>query len=259
MSQQRNTNFIWLKLITFLFAGLWVHGAMAYIHPPSTGASHDLEEAAQAMHDYLHDNYASTYGAHDFEEAAHELHNALHDWSEGNANESRVATQLKNTMVAWKEFRQQIKGSRLLHTDDTVKQLFRNTQKTYKQVRFLLQKASSLAFIPSDTPGASHELEEASTELHDYLHDNYDSTFGAHDFEEASHALHDGLHNWSLGQVSEDEVADLFDATKGSWVYFEYQLGKAGLKHGPDGGLNMLYRNAKNAFKRVSHLLRKVD
>ena len=69
--------------------------AQAHIDPSAPSASHELEEAAHEIHEYLHDNYGSSFGAHGLEDAAVVLHDDLHDWSNGNLPESFIAVDWK--------------------------------------------------------------------------------------------------------------------------------------------------------------------
>lgn len=246
-------------LAALTFSCLWSQSTVAYIHAPTVSSSHELEEHTVILHDYLHDNYDSTYGAHDLEEAADALHEALHLWSEGSATETQVGTELVSISQAWKEFKSQIKSSELLSSDDALNELFKDTRGVFREVSFLLRKSSDLDYIKDEAPETSHELEEASVILHDYLHDNYESTYGAHDLEDASHSLHEALHNWSLGMETEDTVADLFDVVNGAWKYFGYQIDEAGLSKGLDSTLNQLVRETRHAVKEVKSLLRKAD
>ncbi|GEM_PF-1375754 len=246
-------------LAAFTVFCLWSQSASAYIHAPSVSVSHELEKHTVILHDYLHDHYESTFGAHELEEAAEALHEALHMWSEGSNTETQVGAALRATSDAWRDFRNQIRPSGLLSSDDTLKAFYRDTRGAFREIRFLLHKASALDSIPDEAPSASHELEEAVHELHEFLHDNYPSSYGSHDLEEAAHALHEGLHDWSQGTVSEDKVADLFDVVDGAWNYFGFQLDEASLRNSSDGTLKQLVRETRKAFKEVKSLLRKAD
>ena len=248
-----------ILLAVFALSCLWSQTSNAYIHAPAVSVSHDLEKHSVSLHDYLHDHYESSFGAHELEETAEALHEALHSWSEGSNTETQVGAALSATSDSWQNFKRQIKPSGLLSSDDTLKAMYRDTRDVFSKVRFLLRKASELDRISDKAPGASHELEEAAHELHEFLHDNYDSSYGSHDLEDAAHELHESLHNWSLGTVSEDAVADLFDVVNGAWQYFGFQLDEAGLQKGSDRALNQLVRETRKAFKEVKSLLRRAD
>ena len=114
----------------------------ASIDPAAPSASHHLESAAAAMHEYLHHHYDSSYGSHDLEIAADELHGVLHDWSDGNATEAEVVMSEEVLKRAWNSFRQSIIPAGVLNAGDTgLDTLYETVKEEYKALRFLLRKA----------------------------------------------------------------------------------------------------------------------
>jgi len=244
---------------TLLFALLFSAGAAASIHPSAPSAAHDLEAAAHAVHDYLHDNYASAFGAHEFEEAAHALHGTLHDWSNGNATESRVVSDFEAVTAAWKDLRAQLQQSGLVHADASLETLFREAKASYKRVRFLLRKAGNPSFIHPSAPSAAHELEEQAHGLHEYIHANYTQSYGSHAFEDAAHELHAVLHHWSQAEATESEVAAKYTVLQDAWKDMRRQLRRARLLNGADEGLTERFEQTREAYRLVRRLLRKLD
>ncbi|MBT8136084.1 MAG: hypothetical protein KJO54_03615 [Gammaproteobacteria bacterium] len=121
----------------------------------------------------------------------------------------------------------------------------------------LVFSQSVLAWIDPAAPSASHHLEDAATAIHDYLHDEYSSSFGAHGMEEASDALHSILHDWSHGEATEAEVVVAKDALKEAWNNFRQTINPAGILNSGDTQLDDMYQEVKSAYKEVRWLLRK--
>lgn len=74
----------------------------AFIFPAAVSSSHELQNAATALHDYMHETYPSSYGAHGLETESTALHATLHEWEDGNASECDVISQrgtVKDTFV----------------------------------------------------------------------------------------------------------------------------------------------------------------
>jgi hypothetical protein len=64
--------------------------AVAYISPQAPQAAADLEATAIDLHGYMHTVFPSSYGSHDMEEAADALHDELLNWSANLASEADV-------------------------------------------------------------------------------------------------------------------------------------------------------------------------
>lgn len=107
-------------LLSLAAVGIFASAAHAYIPPRAVEASHDLELAAEAIHDYLHDaGYPSSYGAHGLDDAAVVLHDTLHDWEQGNASEADVVAARDAYCDAFANFLQTIIPAGVLFQGDT--------------------------------------------------------------------------------------------------------------------------------------------
>jgi hypothetical protein len=67
--------------------------------------------------------------------------------------------------------------------------------------------AVGYAYINPKAPSASHALEAAAVDLHDYTHQVWPSSYGAHPLEVESTELHSTLHGWQHGTASECDVS----------------------------------------------------
>ena len=123
----------------------------------------------------------------------------------------------------------------------------------------VLLTAAVLPSIPANAPSLSHELEEAADEIHEYLHDNYGTSYGAHELEDAAAALHDVLHEWEQGNATEAEVEVEWDTTKDEWKNFEKTIKRAKVLKRGDDELDDLYDDVKDAYKDIKKALKKVN
>lgn len=125
-------------------------------------------------------------------------------------------------------------------------------------ILFCLWSQTASAYIHEPAVGVSHDLENLSVTIHDYLHDNYDSGFGSHEFEEAAEALHSALHQWSEGSATETQVSAALISTTDAWRNFNSQIKSSGLLLS-DEMLKDLYRDTRDTFRRIRFLLRKAS
>lgn len=126
-------------LLGFVFLS---QNVAASIDPGATSATHHFEEAAAAIHEYLHHNYGASYSSHGLEEAGSALHHVLHEWQHGEASESDVVMKMEELKLEWNGFRQTIIPSQILNMgDDSLDELYEAVKDAYKEVRFLLRKA----------------------------------------------------------------------------------------------------------------------
>ena len=116
---------------------------------------------------------------------------------------------------------------------------------------------SAYASIDPSAPSASHQLEEASAEIHEYLHDNYTFSYGTHDLEEASAELHHFLHEWQHGEATESDVVAAFTKVKNAYTNSQFQLRNGGILNNGDEELELLFEHVKVTYKHVRFLLRK--
>jgi hypothetical protein len=129
-----------LSLIFMMFVS--VQTSMAFIDPDATSASHEMEELATDIHDYLRHMYGPSFGAHDLEEAAGLLHDDLHDWTQDIVTESQIVEDMEALDAAWKQFRQTLNQEHLLNSgDEELDVLFDMNKHAYKELRFLLRQA----------------------------------------------------------------------------------------------------------------------
>jgi hypothetical protein len=110
--------------------------------------------------------------------------------------------------------------------------------------------------IDPGAPSASHHMEEAAEELHEYLHDNYTTSYGAHGLENAAVLCHDTLHDWSNGNATEDATQATFDALKVALNSFKDTAEGAGILDAGDDELDDLVKEAKDAFKALKTLMK---
>lgn len=114
----------------------------AAIDPGAPSASHHTEEAAAAIHVYLHDTYGDSFGSHALEQSASALHQVLHAWQHSEASEADVDAQMEALKLDWNNFRQTIFPVGLLNAGDTtLDELYGTLKDMYKELRFLLRKA----------------------------------------------------------------------------------------------------------------------
>jgi len=123
--------------------GAFATSAYAYIPPEAVSASHQLEQAAAAIHEHLHvSGYPSSYGSHPLEGTATALHDTLHDWSNGNASEADVAAARDAYCDAFKTFLQMILPAGVLFAgDSTLDQLFIDVLRKTLRAKILLVRA----------------------------------------------------------------------------------------------------------------------
>ncbi len=122
-----------------------------------------------------------------------------------------------------------------------------------------LLAAPILASIDPGAPSASHHMEETAAALHSYLHDFYESSYGAHGLETDSDAIHGRLHDWSNGNASEAEVAADMDALDASWKNFKQTIHQAQVLNSGDDTLDDMFNDAKDAYKTLRFLLKNVE
>lgn len=115
---------------------------LASIDPGAPSASHHFEEAAAAIHEYLHHNYGDSYGSHGLQERGSALHHVLHEWQHGEATESDVVMTMEELKREWNSFRQTIIPAQILNMGDvSLDEHYQAVKDAYKEVRFLLRKA----------------------------------------------------------------------------------------------------------------------
>lgn len=134
------------KLLIQLIPMLWAVGlsqnVSASIDPGAPSASHHFEEAAAAIHGYLHHNYGNSYSSHGLEAHGSALHQVLHEWQHGEATEADVVVKMEELKLDWNGFRQTIIPATLLNMgDDELDELYETVKDAYKEIRFLLRKA----------------------------------------------------------------------------------------------------------------------
>lgn len=112
------------------------------------------------------------------------------------------------------------------------------------------------ADIDPGTTTASHELEEAVAEIHEYLHDNYGQTFTSHGFEVSADELHGALHDYSAGSATEEDVVMKMEDVKQAWNTFRQSIIPAMVLNMGDDELDGLYAVVKDAYKEIRFLLR---
>lgn len=131
-----------VRLFVTLFALFVCQSAFAEIDPGAPSASHRMQNAAAAMHEYLHHHYDSSYGSHGLEESAAELHHTLHEWADGMASESEVAAGMEALKQAWIGVMQSINPAGVLYVGDTgLDEIYLGVKNQYKELRFMLRKA----------------------------------------------------------------------------------------------------------------------
>lgn len=130
------------RLGVVLFAVFLSQSVFASIDPGATSATHHFEEAAAAIHEYLHHNYGASYDSHGLEQRGSALHHVLHDWQHGEATEADVVVKMEELKLEWNNFRQTIIPASILNLGDVeLNELYQTVKDTYKEVRFLLRKA----------------------------------------------------------------------------------------------------------------------
>lgn len=245
------------KLLPLASLALLASTARADIDPSAPSLSHALEEAAVAIHDYLHDGYPSSFGAHGLEGQAVILHDGLHDWSNGTLPESFIAAYWRNTRDAYRNFRQTIRSAGVLNSgDDGLDQLFSDTVDAFRDLRDALDDVELL--IEINAPSLSHQLQEAAEAIHHYLHLNYPSSYGAHGLEDEAVILHDDLHDWAEGLVSEDQIECDFEAVEDAYKNFKKTIRKARILNAGDAALDALFDDVKSKFRDVKRALRRL-
>ena len=108
--------------------------------------------------------------------------------------------------------------------------------------------------IHQKATSTSHELEEASVDLHDYMHHEYSGSFGAHGMESAADDAHGTLHDWSHGEATVAEVLADVDAANAAFDAMTSQFNEAGLLSGPDQD-----KEAKKLYHEVHKTLAKLN
>jgi hypothetical protein len=100
-----------------------------------------------------------------------------------------------------------------------------------------------LAGINSKIGGASHSLEDYSTQLHTYLHHHYTESFGSHDMEVAADELHTTAHHFSNGEATEGDVLAGVDNANAAFADMTAQFEAEGFLSGQnqDHGAKTLY------------------
>ena len=85
--------------------------------------------------------------------------------------------------------------------------------------------AAGLAYIHPNAPASAVALETSSTAAHDYMHDNYPSSYGSHGMEDAAANLNDGLFDWEFNLATECDIEplmiaadDAFADMTGQWL-----------------------------------------
>lgn len=118
---------------------------------------------------------------------------------------------------------------------------------------------SAYADIDDTAPSASHHLEQAIDEIHDYLHHHYDNSYSSHAFETVASNMHHMLHEWSHGEVGEEEISMLKAELKSTWNTFKQNIHVAQVLNQGDDDLDALYEEVKVTYKHLRFLLKKSD
>ena len=127
---------------------------------------------------------------------------------------------------------------------------------------FFMLVGTAWASIEANAPSMAHELQEASTEIHDYLHHSYPGSLSssrAHHLEEVVDTIHANLHDWAGGELPESQIASDWEEVKDAWADFKKTiLATEYLVHSGDPTLDQMYTDAWNAYKDLRFALRKV-
>lgn len=101
------------------------------------GAAHELEDAADTIHGYLHDTVPDTapvHAAHELEDVAVTLHDSLHD----EAACTVIKQNFRAVHAAWKTFKRTLRTARLTRDDDALKAFFHDVAHAWGEVKTLL-------------------------------------------------------------------------------------------------------------------------
>jgi hypothetical protein len=130
-------------VLPLLLCTLFISGnAVAEIDPGAPSASHRLQLAAENIHAYLHHNYQAGYGTHELEEAAAAMHDALHEWDHGELTEADIVAIQEDLKASWLNYIQTITPAGILNNGDMeLETLYQDVKTKYKELRFLLRKA----------------------------------------------------------------------------------------------------------------------
>jgi len=121
----------------------------------------------------------------------------------------------------------------------------------------VLLARSGLAEDHGEAAITSHELEEASVDLHNHLRRTYGSAFGANKMKSEAAKLHEAIHGWEKDGASETEttrVVAALERTNVSFREMEAQLRNTGFS----GGLRQ-HRIAERQFRQVKTYLDQLD
>lgn len=135
-----------MKSLKSIFCTLGLAGlgliTVSFIPPTAPSASHAMENAAVAIHEYLHTaGYSSSYGAHGLDVSSTALHEDLHGWQNGTVSEAQIAADFAAVEEAYKTFNVMIHtGNVLGQGDDMLDALFLDTKDAYKTLRHELNQ-----------------------------------------------------------------------------------------------------------------------
>jgi len=105
--------------------------------------------------------------------------------------------------------------------------------------------------------GTSHELEEVSIELHNYMQRTYRSSFGTDGMKVAAGRLHQAIHDWENGQASQREVVAAQEGANGAFDEMETELRDNGFLKGlrQDGTAERLFLEVQTYLVQLNALL----
>ena len=212
-------------------------------------ASHHFEEAAAAIHEYLHDNYEGTHpdlgsDAHDLEKVATIFYGSIHEEEQilGQVNEGWfefVRTYLRSS--AWIRFDLRLRRH--------VFEAWMTGFEMYLQVGCDETRKLPRNLLTCEVVDLSHDFDEITAEIHDHIHDLYGAwnpalAEEAHALDEITAFMHELYH----------DIGALIPELGETWHLFVEAIEESGLID-TDPNLKELFESTEQAFAELNSLL----
>jgi hypothetical protein len=104
---------------------------LAMIQPKAVGASQNLADQAEALHDFMHHKYGPSYGSHGFEGASEDARDALELWELDAATECDVVATLGAVDASFADLTSQFKAAGVMSDKETKKEYAKTRNRYY--------------------------------------------------------------------------------------------------------------------------------
>jgi hypothetical protein len=131
--------------------------ALAMIQPKAVGASQNLADRAEELHDFMHHKYGPSYGSHGFEGVTGDARDALELWELGAATECDVVATLGAVDASFADLTSQFQAAGVMSDKQTKKEYIKTRNRYHLFAAFTA--AARCAGMSATSQLASTSLE----------------------------------------------------------------------------------------------------